>query len=106
MATFPGRWASKRTLAASNVPGRVNVSPTRAGYRRDVFLVWAEEQRKKADSFRETMRARAAHMRAVRAARRAAGPSFVTPDAEASLALGIAEAAVGALEAAAGEERS
>lgn len=94
MATFSGRWASKRTLAASDVPGRVNVSPTRAAYRRDVFLAWAEEQREKAVLFHETMKARAAKARAARAAKRAAG----TPSADVA-ALGAAEAAIAALEA-------
>ena len=89
MATFPGRWASKRTLAASNVPGRVNVSPTRAAYRRDVFLSWAEEQRQKAPLFHETMKARAAHARAARAAKRGAAVPDPAGDAIVSLATAL-----------------
>ena len=81
MATFPGRWATKRTLAASNVPGRVNVSATRAAYVRSVFEKWAAEQRVRQAQLLDELGVRAAKARAARAAKRGPKPEDLLVDA-------------------------
>lgn len=69
---FGGRFRSRRTLARSEVPGRVLISANRAAYRRSEVLAYLQAEEQRRAERLAAMQVRAAHAREARAEKLAA----------------------------------